>query len=266
MYVNGSKVSTSSGPSSAIDGLACGKSYTVGVEARTREGTCRPAPRWPCRPVPAPPRPSRRVTRLHRPRPRISRWCRSRWGPATVKWDASSDNVGVVAYTVYNGSNAAGDTPGTNFVVSSVTCGTTVPIGVEAKDAAGNRSREGHRARRNASLRRLRGADSTGHAHAPESHGDEHHGQLGRVERQPRRRRLRGLPGRHASRDRRDQQLHLRRARVWEELHARRGRRGRLRPSLAHLGQPALHAAVLRPRPADGALRRSPSRRRPRRR
>jgi hypothetical protein len=61
-------------------------------------------------------------------------------GTASIKWNASTDDVGVVGYTVYNGSSAAGETTGTTYVVSPVACGATVQIGVEAKDAAGNRS------------------------------------------------------------------------------------------------------------------------------
>jgi chitodextrinase len=58
----------------------------------------------------------------------------------TVNWTASTDNVGVAAYTVYNGSNVAGTTNGSSYTISGLTCGTGFTIGVVASDAAGNSS------------------------------------------------------------------------------------------------------------------------------
>jgi chitodextrinase len=59
---------------------------------------------------------------------------------ATVAWTASTDNVGVTGYTVYNGTTAAGNTTSTSYAVTGLTCGTGYTIAVDAVDAAGNRS------------------------------------------------------------------------------------------------------------------------------
>src|SRR5204862_7587437 len=57
---------------------------------------------------------------------------------ASLSWTASSDNVGVTAYNVYQGSALAGSTSSTSYTVGSLACGTGYTFGVEARDAAGN--------------------------------------------------------------------------------------------------------------------------------
>lgn len=58
----------------------------------------------------------------------------------SVRWTASTDDVGVTGYRTYlNGSNA-GDTQGTHHAFSALTCGRSYPIAVDAVDAVGNRS------------------------------------------------------------------------------------------------------------------------------
>ena len=58
----------------------------------------------------------------------------------TVAWTGSTDNVGVAGYTAYNGGNAVGSTTSTSYTVSGLLCGATYSLGVDAFDAAGNRS------------------------------------------------------------------------------------------------------------------------------
>src|SRR5262249_46814832 len=58
----------------------------------------------------------------------------------TVAWTASTDNVGVTGYSVYNGASTAGNTTSTSYTVSGLSCGTSYSIAVDAYDAAGNRS------------------------------------------------------------------------------------------------------------------------------
>jgi len=57
-----------------------------------------------------------------------------------LSWTASTDNVGVTGYEVYNGSTLAGSTSGTTFTASGLTASTTYSFTVKAKDAAGNLS------------------------------------------------------------------------------------------------------------------------------
>jgi endoglucanase len=57
----------------------------------------------------------------------------------TLSWTASTDNVGVMAYEVYQGSTLVnGNVSGTSLSVTGLTCGTTYSFTVRAKDAAGN--------------------------------------------------------------------------------------------------------------------------------
>ncbi len=61
-------------------------------------------------------------------------------GSVSVSWSASTDNLGVVGYTVYRGSTALGNTTSTTYTASGLACGTTYIIAVEAFDGSGNRS------------------------------------------------------------------------------------------------------------------------------
>lgn len=61
---------------------------------------------------------------------------------ATLSWGASTDNVGVTGYKVYNGSTLVTTTSGStlNYNVSGLTAGTAYTFTVKAVDAAGNTS------------------------------------------------------------------------------------------------------------------------------
>ncbi len=56
----------------------------------------------------------------------------------TLSWDASSDNVGVTGYDVYQGASNLGTVTGTSANVTGLTAGTSYSFTVRAKDAAGN--------------------------------------------------------------------------------------------------------------------------------
>ncbi|MFD2703282.1 glycosyl hydrolase family 18 protein [Paenibacillus shunpengii] len=58
----------------------------------------------------------------------------------TLAWNASTDNVGVTGYNVYNGANLAATVTGTTATVSSLAANTSYTFTVKAKDAAGNLS------------------------------------------------------------------------------------------------------------------------------
>jgi hypothetical protein len=57
-----------------------------------------------------------------------------------VAWSPSTDNVGVSAYDLFRDSAAAGSTASTTASFTGLTCGRSYSLGVEARDAAGNRS------------------------------------------------------------------------------------------------------------------------------
>ena len=58
----------------------------------------------------------------------------------TVSWAASTDNVGVTGYDLFLNGSAAGTVTSTSATFTSLTCGSRPNIGVDARDAAGNRS------------------------------------------------------------------------------------------------------------------------------
>ncbi|NEW09766.1 chemotaxis protein [Paenibacillus sp. SYP-B3998] len=58
----------------------------------------------------------------------------------SLSWNASTDNVGVTSYEVYNGATLAASVPGTSATVSGLSASTTYTFTVKAKDAAGNQS------------------------------------------------------------------------------------------------------------------------------
>jgi len=57
-----------------------------------------------------------------------------------LSWNASSDNVGVTGYNVYQGSTLLGNVAGTGATVQSLTACTSYTFSVRAVDAAGNLS------------------------------------------------------------------------------------------------------------------------------
>jgi len=56
----------------------------------------------------------------------------------SLSWTASTDNVGVTGYDVYQGTNLALSVTGTSATISGLSAGTAYTFKVAAKDAAGN--------------------------------------------------------------------------------------------------------------------------------
>ncbi len=82
----------------------------------------------------------------------------------TLSWNASTDNVGVTGYSTYRNTVAAGTTaPATRtYTYTGLTCGTAYSLGVDAVDAAGNRSAQGDRQRHDELLLAAAAADRLG--------------------------------------------------------------------------------------------------------
>ncbi|RXR20774.1 T9SS type A sorting domain-containing protein [Flavobacterium amnicola] len=55
-----------------------------------------------------------------------------------LSWTASTDNVGVTGYDVYQGATLKGSVTGTTYAVTGLTAATAYTFSVKAKDAAGN--------------------------------------------------------------------------------------------------------------------------------
>src|SRR5204862_4310461 len=138
LYLNGAKVGTSASTSYTYTGLACGASYTVGLEAFDAAGNtsnrslasgsastsaCPPAGDTTAPSVPGGLAATGSTT-----------------SSISVGWSASTDTVGVSGYDVYNGAASVGSTAGTSYIVSGLACGTAYTLAVDAYDAAGNHS------------------------------------------------------------------------------------------------------------------------------
>ena len=61
-------------------------------------------------------------------------------GSVSVTWNRSADNVAVKGYGLYRGSARVDSIPGTKYTFRQLTCGMSYVLGVDAFDAAGNRS------------------------------------------------------------------------------------------------------------------------------
>ncbi len=59
---------------------------------------------------------------------------------ATISWDSSTDNIGVQGYEIFRGTTSQGTTTTNNWSLTGLPCNSTTAVGVEAFDAAGNRS------------------------------------------------------------------------------------------------------------------------------
>ena len=142
VYRGSSQVGTTASLAYTLDSLACGTNYTVTVTAVDAAGNesnkaqsttstttlaCDAAP---------PPAPDTAAPSV----PQGMAWATVTQTAIGVRWDASSDNVGVTGYRLYRDGVLAGTTTATTYSVSGLACGTSYTIGLTAIDAAGNES------------------------------------------------------------------------------------------------------------------------------
>jgi chitodextrinase len=144
VYVDGSRLTQTTSSEATVSALACDKTYAIGVDAVDAAGN-RSAPTTaqmataPCSEPPSGGHGTVKDT-VAPSTPAALNVTTASSSSIGVRWSASSDNVGVVGYRVYTAGATAGDTTGTTFLVPALRCGSSVLIGVEALDAAGNRS------------------------------------------------------------------------------------------------------------------------------
>jgi len=132
-YLNDAPGATTTETGATIGSLACGTAYTFAVDAFDAVGnhsgkavvTSGTAA---CADTQAPTAPANVVA--------TSRTATS----IALNWSASNDNVGVTGYGLYRGGSSAGTTSTTTGIFSGLACGTNYTLGVDAYDAAGNRS------------------------------------------------------------------------------------------------------------------------------
>jgi chitodextrinase len=86
----------------------------------------------------------------------------------TLSWTASTDNVGVSGYRLYNGATQVTTTTATTHTFKNLNTGTAYTFGVEAFDAAANKST---RATKSATTTAPAACDNSGSAVAKLTHG-----------------------------------------------------------------------------------------------
>jgi chitodextrinase len=135
LFLNGSRIGTTTGTNYTFSGLSCGTSYTLGVDAFDAAGntsgqatvivstvSCGGAP-----PDNQPPTTPTGLNITGATPTAIS-----------LAWNASKDNVGVAGYDLFRNSARVGTTTGTSYMFTGLDCGTSYTLGVDAVDAAGN--------------------------------------------------------------------------------------------------------------------------------
>ena len=133
VYKNGSLVASPTGTGYTLTGLSCGTSYTVAVDAfdaagnRSAKATITTSTAA-CPDTQPPSAPGGLVASF------VTQ------SAVTLSWSASSDNVGVVGYDLLLGGLVVGTSAQTSYAFSGLSCNTAYTLGVDAYDAAGNRS------------------------------------------------------------------------------------------------------------------------------
>jgi chitodextrinase len=133
VYNGSTKSGTTPSTSYTVSGLACGTSYTLGVDAYDAAGNTSgkatvTGSTAACADSTAPSTPSN---------PQVTG---STSTSVSLSWGASTDNVGVSGYDVFNGSTQMTTTSSTSYTAAGLTCGTNYTFSVDAYDAAGNHS------------------------------------------------------------------------------------------------------------------------------
>ena len=137
LYRDGSLAGNTTATTATFNGLPCGRSFTFGVNAYDAAGnrsaissvTTSTAACPPPTGDTTPPTPPSNVRATGATQTSV-----------TVAWNASTDNVAVAGYGLYRGTTSTGTTSATSATFAGLACGTTYTFGVDAYDAATNRS------------------------------------------------------------------------------------------------------------------------------
>ena len=144
LYRDGSKVGTATGSTGDFTGLACGKSYTLGVDAadkaqnRSRVATLTAATA-PCAPT-TPPPPTDTGTPTAPPNVHTTAVTQTE---VAVAWDSSTATNGMAGYQIFRDGGKIGEGPGVHGGWTNTwndtgrTCGTTYRYGIAGVDTNG---------------------------------------------------------------------------------------------------------------------------------
>ena len=132
-YRDKTYVSTASQTATTISGLACGTAHTFEVNAFDEAGNSSArssviGSTLACPDAQAPTAPAN-----------VSVSSRTATSIA-LTWSASTDDVGVIGYGLYQGGASKGQSAGTTGIFTGLACNTNYTLALDAVDAAGNRS------------------------------------------------------------------------------------------------------------------------------
>ncbi len=129
LFLNGTKVASTSATKYSFDGLSCGTSYSLGVQAYDAAGNRSAqnsivAATSPCLDTSPPTAPTGLLVTA------------ASSTTISTLWSPSFDNVGVTGYDVFLSGSKIASISLTSYTFGGLTCGTSYTLGVEAHDAA----------------------------------------------------------------------------------------------------------------------------------
>ncbi|MFD9960824.1 fibronectin type III domain-containing protein [Amycolatopsis sp. NPDC058986] len=134
VYQGATLVKSVTGTSATIDGLTADTDYSFTVKAKDAAGNLSPAT------APVTAHTAKAPDTQAPTTPANVHSTETTQTSVALAWDASSDNVGVTGYDVYQGANVVKSVTGTTATIDGLTADTEYSFTVVAKDAAGNKS------------------------------------------------------------------------------------------------------------------------------
>jgi chitodextrinase len=135
-YRDGAPIATPTGTAYTFTGLACGTTYALAVDAADAAGNRSAQATLNASTNACPPPPDGEAPTT----PGNFRSTGATTTSVSLAWNAATDNTGVTGYGVYRNGNLVSSPTGLTATVSGLSCGTSYTFGVDAVDAAGNRS------------------------------------------------------------------------------------------------------------------------------
>jgi chitin-binding protein len=143
LYRNGVAVGTTTNLNYTVSGLTCGTSYTIGLTAFDAAGNesnrsyASGTTSTSACPVSTPtPTPDTQAPSV----PQGMAWTTKTKTSLGLRWNASTDNRGVVGYRLYRNGTLVTTTTNLAYDYTGLNCGTSYTMALTAIDAAGNES------------------------------------------------------------------------------------------------------------------------------
>lgn len=132
VYMGSTILGTVTGTAATVTGLSESTTYSFSVKAKDAAGNESPTSNVVAITTLAPPDTEAPTAPTNLTASNVTQ------STVDLNWNASTDNVGVTGYDVYQGNNLLGTISGTSATVTGLTSNTTYSFSVRARDAAGN--------------------------------------------------------------------------------------------------------------------------------